>query len=616
MVYQRHTHFLIAQILMVMIIVPGGLTRAQSVEEKASLCRGGPFTLREATKFVERAEAELETLAHHEERAAFLNYTDETLDHARLKAEASKIAAARGVAFAKEAACFDGQELPDDVKRKLARMKLAVTVPAPDDPTLSQALSDYISTIETNYTSAASCSDRSPCRPKEDLYNIISTSTDPVELLAAWNEWRSPARAIRESYQQMVEIANKGARELNYADVGALWRSHYDMPPDAFRDEYQRLWDQVQPLYNQLHCHVRARLREQYGEIVPEHGLIPAHLLGNMWAQYWTAIDSRVGPGSTGERISITKLLEEKRFTPRDMVRTGESFFNSLGFSKLPGSFWDRSMLIKPEDRKVNCQGYASPIDPAGGDVRMKMCIKVNEKDFYIIHHELGHIYYYLSYANQPYLFQDGANPGFHEAIGDAVALSITPKYLKTIGLLDNLPDEAEDLAYLFRTALDKIPRMAMSIVIDQWRWKVFKGEIRPDRYNEGWWDLRQSYQGLSPPVPRTDADFDAGMFYHVSYNVPYDRYFVAQILQFDFHRALCDAAGNKEALHRCSIYGNREAGKRLAEALALGASWPWPDVLEKIADRRQIDASSVVKYFEPVMAWLKQQNQGRQCGW
>jgi peptidyl-dipeptidase A len=335
-----------------------------------------------------------------------------------------------------------------------------------------------------------------------------------------------------------------------------------------------------------------------------------------MWAQYWTGIDDLVGPGGSGARIDVTALLKANDYTPTRIVETGENFFVSLGFPKLPATFWERSMLVQPEGRKVDCQGSAFSIDPAIDDVRMKMCVHVTEEDFQIVHHELGHIYYYLAYSDQPFLFRFGANPGFHEAIGDAIALSITPEYLHDIGLLIDSSVETNDLPYLFRIALDKIPRLAMAIVVDMWRWKVFSGEITPEEYNAGWWDLRHRYQGLSVPVPRSEDDFDAGMFYHVSFNVPFDRYFIAMVLQFDFHRALCEAAGHTGPLHECSIYGSEASGERLAKSLARGSSQPWPETLQELTGRSEIDASSVVDYFAPVMTWLAEQNRSRECGW
>jgi len=569
--------------------------------------------------FVALAEAELELLEQRASRASFRKLTDETQEHLRLAEEADAAYRKRVAELAKEAKRFTssfGLDLPDEIKRKLLRLSLGTTIPAPQDQSKSQQLSDNTSAIESNYTSAANCTNQPECRKKQDLYKVMRVSRDHAELLSAWQEWHAPAKSIRSSYTQMVEIANQGAIELGFEDVGALWRSHYDMPAGRFAAEYDRLWDQVKPLYDALHCHVRTKLRASYPDTVSEAGPIPAHLLGNMWAQHWTGIEEIVGIDNGEEQPDITSRLKAKGFTARDMVRTGESFFVSLGFPKLPATFWNRSMLTKPADKISNCHASAWDIDAHGEDVRLKMCIETDEQNFLTVHHELGHIYYYLAYKDQPFLFRTGANPGFHEAIGDVLARSITPSYLVDIGLLDEIPKSEADLPFLFHTALDMIPRLAMSIVVDKWRWGVFSGDISAENYNAAWWTLRKKYQGLFPPTPRSEDDFDAGMFFHISYNVPYDRYFIAQVLQFDIHRALCETAGKTGPLHQCSIFRSKAAGERLKLAMSLGASKPWTDTLFGLTGRREIDATSIVKYFEPVMDWLNEQNQGQQCGW
>lgn len=598
------------------LIVTFVLATGCSNEDHPSAKQPPSSTQTAAISFVEQAESELELLDRHETRAYFSAFTDGTPDHSSTLADASEIATTRRVALAKAAARFDSGAVPDDVGRKLARIKLAMTLPSPADPARSTRLAELVSQITGSYRSAANCVDRSPCRTKDELYDLFNSSEDPDVLADAWAAWRAPGRAIVEPYSEVVEIANEGARELGYADVGALWRSHYEMSPAEFSAEYERLWNQVRPLYEALHCHVRARLHETHGALVPQTGPIPSHLLGSMWAQSWMGIDTMVGPGGSAERIDVAQLLQDKGVDPLEMVRTGEAFFTSLGLPDLPAHFWERSMFAKPADRHVNCHATAYAIDLPAHDARMTMCVRVNEADFLTIHHELGHIYYYLAYADLPFLFRQGANPGFHEAIGDAIALSITPEYLQAIGLLSETPDPSADLPFLFRKALDKIPDIASQFVVDKWRWQVFSGEITPDRYNDGWWQLQHEFQGFSPPVPRGDGDFDAGMAYQVSFNIPVDRYFIAAILQFDIHRGLCEAAGHEGPLHRCSIFGSKEAGNRLASALALGASHPWPDALEKLTGSRKIDASSVVEYFAPVMQWLEAQNRDRSCGW
>jgi peptidyl-dipeptidase A len=387
------------------------------------------------------------------------------------------------------------------------------------------------------------------------------------------------------------------------------------MPPDAFAKELDRLWEQVRPLYVSLHAYVRWKLHEKYGDAVPANGPIPAHLLGNMWAQTWDNVYPLVAPEGADKGYDLSQILKGRRTDAVQMVKYGESFFTSLGFDPLPKTFWQRSMLTKPRDREVVCHASAWDVDYLD-DLRIKMCIDITGEDFTTVHHELGHNFYQRAYKNQPPLFRDSANDGFHEAIGDTIALSVTPEYLVKIGLLDKAPDASKDVGLLMAKALEKIAFLPFGLMIDQWRWRVFSGEITPASYNKAWWDLRLKYQGVAPAVARTEEDFDAGAKYHVPANVPYTRYFLADILQFQFHRALAKTAGCTSPLHRCSIYGNKEAGARLARTLEMGQSKPWPDALEALTGQRQMDASAIRDYFAPLQKWLDEQNKGKPVGW
>jgi peptidyl-dipeptidase A len=421
---------------------------------------------------------------------------------------------------------------------------------------------------------------------------------------------------MRDLYQRFVELSNEGARNLGFADTGAMWRSKYDMPPDDFTAELDRLWGQVRPIYEDLHCYVRRRLNETYGDDrVPLDGPIPAHLLGNMWAQSWANVYDLVAPPGEESAFDLTAALEEKGVTARDMVRYGEGFFTSLGLPPLPETFWERSLFTQPEDRDVVCHASAWDLDNLD-DIRIKMCIEVNAEDFSTIHHELGHNFYQRAYSTQPFLYRESANDGFHEGVGDTVALSVTPSYLVEVGLLDEEPDASADLGVLMRMALDKVAFLPFGLLVDQWRWQVFSGEIAPDGYNAGWWRLREKYQGVAAPVERSEDHFDPGAKFHVPANTPYTRYFLAHILQFQLHRSLCQVAGYEGPLHRCSIYGDEEAGRRLIELLEMGQSRPWPDALEAITGQRQMDATAILDYFAPLDEWLREQNEGQSCGW
>jgi peptidyl-dipeptidase A len=421
---------------------------------------------------------------------------------------------------------------------------------------------------------------------------------------------------MRAPYRRFVELANKGARELGFADLGALWRAGYDLPPDAYAAEVERLWQQVAPLYRSLHAHVRASLAKKYGpQAVPEDGPIPAHLLGNMWAQSWSNIFPLVAPPDVDPGFDLTEILRARKMDAREMVRYGERFFTSLGFDPLPPTFWERSLFTKPVDHDVVCHASAWDID-SEEDLRIKMCIEINDEDFSTIHHELGHNFYQRAYRRQPPLFRAGANGAFHEAIGDTIALSITPAYLQRVGLLDGTPASGGDLGLLMKMALDKVAFLPFGLLVDQWRWKVFSGEVGPDGYNKAWWDLRLKYQGVAPPMARSESDFDPGAKYHVPANVSYTRYFMAHILQFQFHRALCREAGYKGPLHQCSIYGNEAAGKKLRAMLEMGQSRPWPEALEALTGEKRMDATAILDYFAPLKSWLDAQNKGRKPGW
>jgi peptidyl-dipeptidase A len=593
-----------------------------------------PPTAEEAAEFVAEAEARLLELAIDAERHGWIQATYITYDSELLAAQANERLTEAVVRYATEAARYDDLELPADVERKLGILKTGITMPAPRDPEKVAELTRIATYLESTYGKGEYCPEEGsalavaaaegaggggaadPCLDLGELEGVIEQSEDPDVLLEAWTGWRTISPPMRDEYRRFVELMNEGASGLGYADTGALWRSGYDMPPDDFAREVDRLWGQVRPLYDALHCFVRAKLSEQYGpEVVPPSGLIPAHLVGNMWAQSWLNLADQISPEDAEPAYDLTSILREEGFDARKMVETGERFFTSLGFEPLPETFWERSLFTKPQDRDVVCHASAWDVDNVE-DLRIKMCIEVDEEDFITIHHELGHNFYQRAYNERPFLYRDGAHDGFHEAIGDAIALSITPEYLQEIGLLDEVPDASADLGLLLSRALDRVAFLPFGLLVDQWRWKVFSGEIAPDAYNRGWWDLRAKYQGVAPPVARTEENFDPGAKYHVPGNTPYTRYFLAHILQFQFHRSLCEAAGFEGPLHRCSIYGNAEAGRRLEEMLEMGSSQPWPDALEALTGQRQMDATAIVDYFAPLKTWLDEQNQGRTCGW
>ena len=592
------------------------LTAGLAVAISSCAEQTGP-TVEEARTFVADAESRLLDLWIKAGYAGWVQKNFITDDTNLIAATTNTEVMAATTRLASEAARFNVLALPEDLERKLTRLKTSLSAVAPSDSALQRELAGIMIEMESIYGQGAYCPEgEEGCLDLPTMERMFADVRETDELLEIWKGWREVAPQMEPLYERFVALSNAGARELGFADVGDMWRSGYDMPPAAFTAELERLWEQVQPLYESLHCHVRAKLGDEYGTaVVPDDEPIPAHLLGNMWSQTWSNIYESVGPLNSDPGYDLTRLLQQRGVDELEMVGYGERFFSSLGFDPLPNTFWERSLFVKPADRDVVCHASAWDLDYES-DVRIKMCIGVNDEDFITIHHELGHNYYQRAYSIQDPLFRDSANDGFHEGIGDTIALSITPEYLVQVGLLNRVPDASNDIGLLLRQALDKIAFLPFGLLVDQWRWMVFAGEITPDRYNEVWWQLREQYQGIRPPEARSADSFDPGAKYHVPANTPYTRYFLAHILQFQFHRALCEAAGVEGPLHRCSIFDSEEAGRRLRTMLELGASRPWPEALETIAGTRAMDATAILDYFAPLAVWLDEQNQGRACGW
>ncbi len=592
----------------------------------AALCFAAPAlaqataTPAEADAFVAMAEKQLADISVYGAQVAWINNTYLTEDTdavaSRVGAETTELQ----VRFANDAAKYINLAgLSYDTKRKLDVLRGGITLPAPTTAGAAAELNTLATRLNSAYGKGKGTLNGQPINGS-DIEEKMGTSRNPAELSEMWASWHTNVGApMRGDYVREMEIANAGAKELGYADVGAMWRSQYDMSPEAFAVLTDKLWSQVKPLYDQLHCYTRTKLNEKYGDgVQAKTGPIRADLLGNMWAQQWGDIYDIVAPAGAGDiGYDTGELLKAKGYDPIKMFRAGEGFYTSLGFKPLPETFWQRSQITKPADREVVCHASAWNVDNKD-DLRIKMCTKVNGGDFVTIHHEMGHNFYQRAYNKQPYLYLNGANDGFHEAIGDFIALSITPQYLVQIGLLDQskVPSADKDLGLLLRQAMDKVAFLPFGLLIDKWRWDVFSGKIPTAGLNKGWTDLRLQYQGITPPVARSEKDFDAGAKYHIPGNTPYTRYFLARILQFQLYKAACDIAKWKGPLHRCSFYANKDVGARLNAMLEMGASKPWPDALQAFTGKREIDGTAMIAYFKPLMSWLKVQNKGKTCGW
>ena len=580
-----------------------------------------PATVQEANAFAAQVDKDLRRLWAARDRAGWVNenfITDDTDALAAAGEAATAEYMGRAIPASRR---FATLTLSPEVTRQLYLLRLSQTIPAPNDPALRDELAGLEADMQSEYGKAQVCpaagTAGGKCLHLDDLEKILSQSHDYDALVAAWTGWHAAAAPMKPKFQRYVELGNQGAQAIGFSDVGALWKSGYDMPPEAFEAEESKLWEQVKPLYDELHCYVRKKLRDQYGAAhVPAHSPIPVPLTGNMWGQTWGNIYDLVAPYPKQPSLDVDAQLRKRNLSPKEMVKMGERFFTSLGFPPLPETFWERSLFSRPRDREVVCHASAWDVQ-WNDDLRIKVCLEQTEEDFRTIHHELGHDFYFQSYTTQPILFQQGANDGFHEGIGDTLALSVTPAYLKSIGLLDKVADNDQArINHLMKMALEKVAFLPFGYAIDKWRWDVFAGKVTPDQYNTAWWADRLKYQGEAPPTPRPASAFDPGAKYHVASSTPYARYFLAAIYQFQFHRALCKASGYTGPLDGCSIYGSKEAGAKLRAMLSLGASKPWQEALAQLSGENDADATAILDYFAPLKTWLDGATKGEACGW
>ena len=544
-----------------------------------------------------------------------------TYDSQKVIADYGTKSTLKSLERSREAASFDGLDTSKENQRMLNILKSSFVMPPPLDEELASELSEITTSLEAMYGSGEYCFDDEECYDLEAFESIIDNSRDPKELLRAWEGWHEIGKPMKPMYMRMVDIGNQGSVDLGYEGLSDLWFSKYDMPAEDFLDDTDRVWSEVKPLYDALHCHVRAKLNEHYGdEVISKTGPLPVHMLGNMWGQSWSNIYDLVYEEKPNSKyIDVTKIINEKSLSEIEMVEYAEDFFISMGFKPLPKTFWERSLFVKPRDRSVVCHASAWNLDPANNDLRIKMCIEKNEEDFITIHHELGHIFYYQAYNHIPTVFQAGANDGFHEAFGDLLTLSITPDYLVDIGFISE--DDAEEakqdpIGLLMKQALDGVVIVPWALMLDKWRSGVFDGEIDESNLNSSWWSLREEYQGINTSYERSENYFDPGAKYHIPGNTPYTRYYLASIMQYQFHEALCNLIDYDGYLHECSIYGNKEAGDRIISTMAMGQSLPWQDAFENLTGSRQLSGKSIMNYYAPLKEWLDEENKNRTCGW
>jgi peptidyl-dipeptidase A len=603
------------------IAVAAPLAAQDAAPAPAAAATTYPETPEGAKAWLAAVEADLAAFSVEYGHVSWLNATYINHDSDTLAAKYGAELTLKQVGYANEAARYARVPgLDAETTRKLDTLRNGISLPAPNRPGAAEELNAIATSLGSAYGRGKGTLNGQPINGSDIEAEMGNLERTPDELKEMWASWHDNVGApMRGDYARMTALANEGAKELGFADYGAMWRSGYDMPPEQFAAETERMWQEVKPLYIALHTYVRRKLNEKYGDAVqPRTGPIRADLLGNMWAQEWGNIYPLVAPAGAGDiGYDLTDLIAKKNLDATGMVKVGEQFFSSLGFEPLPATFWERSQFTKPADREVVCHASAWNIDNVD-DLRIKMCIKPNGDDFVTIHHELGHNYYQRAYNKQDPLHLNGANDGFHEAIGDMIALSITPEYLVQIDMLDpkDVPSADKDIGLLLRQAMDKVAFLPFGLLLDRYRWGLFDGSIPEAAMNTGWNELRRDYQGVVPPVPRDPAGFDAGGKYHIPGNVSYTRYFLARLLQFQFYKSACDTAGWKGPLHRCSFYGNKDVGAKLNAMLELGASKPWPDALEAFTGERQMSGKAMVEYFAPLKKWLDAQNKGEKAGW
>ncbi|HVR81234.1 MAG TPA: M2 family metallopeptidase [Luteimonas sp.] len=645
-----HRHALLALAIAASVLPFTGCKRTPSPSDIAPSAAVKPTSANEtADQFIARVNEEFRNTYAELSAAQWLSSTYINDDSEMLTAKANERWLTQLNGWIEQSRKYEGQQMSPQTARSIMLLKLMTAMPAPRDPGRLAELTRIATKMEGMYGSGEYCTgegDAKTCRQLGELEDVLRSSRDYDAQLDAWKGWHTIAPPMRKDYTRFVELINEGAKDMGFVDAGEVWRSGYDMPPAEIAAETDRLWGQVKPLYEQLHCYARTKLDAKYGQDKGEvaGGMLPAHLMGNMWQQDWSNLWDILQPYQNAGSLDITGALQlqyqqdyinERAAagvpSPADLVQTeraaqldvakqmaerAQDFYVSLGMPKLPASYWEKTQFIKPRDRDVVCHASAWDMNMAG-DVRTKMCMKPNEEDFTTIYHELGHVYYYLAYNKLTPIFQAGAHDGFHEAIGDTIVLSMTPKYLQSIGLVgDQQQSHEAQINAQMRMALAKVAFLPFGLMIDRWRWGVFDGSIKPGDYNKSWWELKAKYQGVAPLQARGEEFFDPGAKYHVPGNTPYTRYFLANILQFQFYKALCDASGYKGPLYECSFYGNKAAGQKYLAMLGKGASQPWQQTLKELTGREKMDAAAVLEYFAPLQAWLKTQNEGQTCGW
>nr|XP_057944737.1 angiotensin-converting enzyme 2 [Doryrhamphus excisus] len=494
---------------------------------------------------------------------------------------------------------------------------------------LSQAKAEHLNKImsemSTIYSTATVCLMDDPlnCQTLEPgLEHVMANSRNYSERLHVWEGWRRQVgKRMRPLYEDYVHLKNEAAKLNGFEDYGAYWRynyetveeeSPYNYTRDQLMEDVRSIYKQILPLYKELHAYVRGKLMDVYTGHIEAQGPLPAHLLGDMWGRFWTNLYPLSIPYPEKPDIDVSKTMVEKGWNERRLFDEAEKFFMSVGLYKMFDNFWTNSMLVKPNDgRKVVCHPTAWDMGNRM-DFRIKMCTKVNMDDFLTVHHEMGHNQYQMAYRNLPYLLRDGANEGFHEAVGEIMSLSAaTPKHLKSLGLLSSnfTYDNETEINFLLKQALTIVATLPFTYMLEEWRWQVFAGNIPEDKWMERWWEMKRDLVGVVEPVPRDETYCDPPALFHVSGDYSFIRYFTRTIYQFQFQKALCHAAGQSEVLSSCDITGSTVAGSKLRNMLELGRAQSWTKALHTISGDTRMDAKPLLDYFQKLYEWLKTEN-------
>lgn len=587
---------------------PRAKAEARGDARRQARAAAKPMVL-EAKRFLAQTETRLASLDADQARAGWVAAHFPNDDSAALAAHAGALRLAAASEAALAARRFNGLNLSNTDARKLRLLQRTLALPDP------QARADYVAAraaLAGAYGKAGYCPAAGrPCPAPGEPETVLATSRDPAKLQAAWTGWHAQASAYKERYAGFVQLSNRGARAMGYADTGELWRAGHDMPPGEFTFEMERLWLQVRPLYEALHEYARYKLRVAYGpDVVPLTGPVPAHLFGDMWGRTWDNIYPLLAPAQGAAGADLARMLEKNGTTPARMDAYAEDFYTSLGLPKLPAAFQECAPPATPRGRDAIHHATAWPA--GADDACIGMPASAAAGDFAARYRALGHAYYLLAWQDQPVLFRHGAGDGFDEAVGDAIALSITPGYLHGIGLMQDEPDAQADIGELLRRALSKVPVLPFAYSVDRWRWDVQAGTTQPADYDLAWWQSREHYMGMRRPGTArfgSGDGFDAGAEYHVPADVPYAGHFIAGVLQFQLHRALCREAGHEGPLHRCSIHGSAKAGRKLQAMMQLGSSKPWQEALKAVSGEERLDGDALLEYFAPLKTWLDEQN-------